>query len=428
MIDRVKPAMSPLVCNDSLQAPTRYKIPVPGLVIVVAPQKQLRDAIVGRLAAPKEWVVDFPDQSDSGIFMGDEAVDGPFAIELAIVERRLNALQPVIAVGPFAGLGLRALLLKKAKEANLPCTLIAYKSERNSELSSAERHLAIELARTIGGAKEHGFQHVVIAENPSTLTSHVFKFVGHDVDRPDLHGPFDVIGDVHGCIHELELLLEKLDYRSEGQGSQRITRHSENRKLVFAGDLVDRGPDSPSVVRLVRKLVADGHALCVPGNHDDKLMRYFRGTLKKVGKGLKSTIAQYDAHPQQTLADDIALLESLPDHLVLDDGKLIVAHAGLTQNLQKRHSPMVRNFALYGQRGPGTTQDGFPNRVDWAQHYSGDAWVVHGHTPVAAPRTMNRVVCIDTGCVFGGALTAFRYPEHEFVSIPAKQTYFVNRY
>ena len=395
-------------------------------MVVVASRKEQRDELLSRLGAPDEWIVDFPVQSDCGVFIANDAVVGPFATEFDVVEKRLDACQPVIAVGPFGGLGLRALLLNKAREANLPCTLIALKSGSGSEMSSAERQLAIELARTVGGAKEHGFQQVVIVEKSSMLPNHLFKFVGYGVNRPDLHGPFDVIGDVHGCIHELELLLKKLGYVADGQGTQCAPRHPEHRKLVFAGDLVDRGPDSPSVVRLVRKLVADSQALCVPGNHDDKLIHYFRGTLKKVGRGLKSTIAQYELLPQLVLSDDVVFLESLPHHLVLDDGRLIVAHAGLPKSFQNRHSPKVRNFALYGQRGPNT-QDGFPTRIDWAQSYSGDAWVVHGHTPVATPRTLNRVVCIDTGCVFGGALTAYRYPEREFVSVPANETYFINR-
>ena len=428
MIDGEKGTINAADSSGLIQFAPHCEIAVPGLVVVVAIRKELRDEVLSRLGAPDEWIVNFPDQCDCGVFLASEEGTGPFATELDIIEKRLASLQPVIAVGPFAGLGLRALLLRKAKEANLPCTLIVLKSERGSEISSAQRQLAIELARTVGGAKEHGFQHVIIVETSSTLISHIFKFVEYGVNRPELHGPFDVIGDVHGCIRELELLLEKLGYVFGSQGAQQAPGHPEHRKLVFAGDLVDRGPDSPSVVRLVRKLVADGHALCVPGNHDDKLVRHFRGTLKKVSRGLKSTIAQYDLLPEQTLADDIAFLESLPHHLVLDDGRLIVAHAGLPQNLQNRHSPKVRNFALYGQLGPNTTQDGFPIRLDWAQSYTGGAWVVHGHTPVTAPRTINRVVCIDTGCVFGGALTAYRYPEQEFVSIMAKQAHFVNRF
>ena len=425
MIDRARGAINAADCADRSQVLAPCEIAVPGLVLVVAARKQLRDAVISQLRAPEEWIVDFPEQPDCGVFIADEEVIDPFETEFSIIEKRLTALQPVVAVGPFAGLGLRAQLVTKAREANLPSTLIAVKTERSSDLSATERQVATELARTVGGTKAHGFQDVFIVEQPSLLANQEFKFVEHAVNQPNLHGPFDVVGDVHGCIHELDQLLEKLGYLYDSQESQHALRHTEHRKLIFAGDLVDRGPDSPAVVRLVRKLVDGGQALCGPGNHDDKLVRYFRGNLKTVSKGLKSTIAQYDALPTQTLADDIAFLDGLPHHLVLDDGKLIVAHAGLTQNLHKRHSPRVRNFALYGQRGPDTNQDGFPSRVDWAQNYSGKAWVVHGHTPLAVPRILNRVVCIDTGCVFGGALTAYRYPEQEFVSVQANEKYFV---
>ena len=116
-------------------------------------------------------------------------------------------------------------------------------------------------------------------------------------------------------------------------------------------------------------------------------------------------------------------LDGLVSHYVLDDGKLVVAHAGMKEEMQGRGSGRVRDFALYGETTGETDEFGLPVRFDWAAEYRGQAMVVYGHTPVPEPEWLNRTVNIDTGCVFGGRLTALRYPEKEFVSVPAARTY-----
>ena len=91
--------------------------------------------------------------------------------------------------------------------------------------------------------------------------------------------------------------------------------------------------------------------------------------------------------------------------------------------MQGRGSGKVRDFALYGETTGETDEFGLPVRCNWAAEYRGSAMVVYGHTPVPEPEWLNRTVNIDTGCVFGGKLTALRYPEKEFVSVPAARTY-----
>ena len=105
--------------------------------------------------------------------------------------------------------------------------------------------------------------------------------------------------------------------------------------------------------------------------------------------------------------------------LCLDDGKLVVAHAGMKEEMQGRGSGKVRDFALYGETTGETDEFGLPVRYNWAAEYRGKAMVVYGHTPVPEPEWLNRTINIDTGCVFGGKLTALRYPEKELVSVPA---------
>jgi protein phosphatase len=242
-------------------------------------------------------------------------------------------------------------------------------------------------------------------------------------DKRGDHGPFDIIGDIHGCYDELLLLLEKLGYRSDATA----WRHPEGRRVIFLGDLVDRGPRTPDVVRLVMDMVETGAALCVPGNHEMKLLRKLNGKDVKLTHGLAETVAQIEALPDEERGPFIARAKSFIDKLVshywLDDGKLVVAHAGLKEEMQGRGSGAVRQFCYYGETTGETDEYGLPVRFNWAAEYRGKAMVVYGHTPTPRAEWLNNTICIDTGCVFGGELTALRYPERELVSIPAAMVY-----
>ncbi|MBE2316420.1 polynucleotide kinase-phosphatase [Solirubrobacter sp. CPCC 204708] len=226
-------------------------------------------------------------------------------------------------------------------------------------------------------------------------------------------GPFDIVGDVHGCHEELSTLLDRLGYTEAG--------HPEGRRLVFVGDYVDRGPDTPNVLRTVMRLQAAGHAIALPGNHDVKLLRKLNGRDVQVTHGLAESLEQLEADPVDGAAD---FLKDLTSHVVLDGGRLVVAHAGMPERYQGRSSRRVREFALYGETTGETDEFGLPVRGDWAADYRGRATVVYGHTPVAEPGWVNNTINIDTGCVFGGALTALRWPERELVSVPATREHY----
>ncbi|HEY9731448.1 MAG TPA: metallophosphoesterase [Drouetiella sp.] len=241
-----------------------------------------------------------------------------------------------------------------------------------------------------------------------------------------LRGPFDIIGDVHGCIDELLELLEKLGYEVNEENPEakffQVTT-PPSRRAIFLGDLVDRGPDTPAVVGLVRSMVAKGQALCVLGNHDVKLVKKLKGHNVKIAHGLAESLEQIAPYAEEFKRGVVEFFETLPSHCILDDGKLVVAHAGIKESMQGKDSPMVRAFTLFGDVSGENDEYGLPIRKDWGRNYEGAATVIHGHTPVLEPRVVNRTVCIDTGCVFGGKLTAYRYPENEFVSVPAKKQY-----
>jgi len=235
----------------------------------------------------------------------------------------------------------------------------------------------------------------------------------------DTNERYDIVGDVHGCGAELERLLQDLGYRTDDG----VISHADGRRFVFLGDLVDRGPDTVGVLRLAMSSVAAGTALCVVGNHDDKFRRALLGRPVKIKHGLAETLEQVGAEPARFRRQVMAFIEQLPDHLILDGGRLVVAHAGLPEALHGRSSRRVRELALYGLTTGRLDADGLPERLDWAADYAGQALVVYGHTPVVEPVWVNRTIDIDTGCVYGHRLTALRYPERQLVAVSARRVY-----
>jgi protein phosphatase len=280
-----------------------------------------------------------------------------------------------------------------------------------------------QMRRSMRGLQREGFRYVYVLDSVEAVEAATIVRQPLWVNRRDDHGPFDIVGDVHGCPEELVHLLDKLGYAITESDEARHVTHPQGRRVVFVGDLVDRGPDSPEVLRLVMAMVRDGIALAVAGNHDQKLARALRGRDVKVSHGLERSLTQLEGDPGLK-ADAAGFLDGLISHYVLDGGKLVVAHAGLKEDMQGRASGRVRDFALYGETTGETDEFGFPIRLDWAQNYRGRAMVVYGHVAVSEPRWLNNTVNIDTGCAFGGQLTALRYPEKEIVSVPAARTYY----
>lgn len=284
------------------------------------------------------------------------------------------------------------------------------------------RHVR-ELKRSVPGLKKEGWRYVFALQGVEEIEAAAFSRVPLWTDRRHESGPFDLVGDVHGCDDELKALLEKLGYRPDFS-------HPEGRRLVFVGDLVDRGPKVVEAATRVMDAVASGHALCVPGNHDDKLKRALSGRSVTVSHGLQESLDQIATLPEEAQAAFkarwIAFVESLVSHLWLDGGALVVAHAGLTEGMIGRASSQVREFALYGATTGEKTPEGLPVRLDWAEDYRGKPAIVYGHTPVEEPRWKHNTLDIDTGCVFGGALTALRWPERELVHVPAQHAHAEN--
>ncbi|MGI4831958.1 MAG: polynucleotide kinase-phosphatase, partial [Janthinobacterium lividum] len=287
-----------------------------------------------------------------------------------------------------------------------------------------------DLRRSLRNLRDEGFRHIFhlrgveeVDAVQGILRDRLYN------NRQDETGPFDIIGDVHGCYDELLALLSDLGYVVEEEPMVdprdlgiRVTPPA-GRRAIFLGDLVDRGPASPQVLRLVMSMVRSGAALCVPGNHDSKLLRHLNGKKVTANHGLAETLAQLEGESDSFKGQVRQFLDGLVSHYVLDGGKLVVAHAGLTAEMQGRGSGAVRAFAMYGETTGETDEFGLPVRYEWAREYRGRAMVVFGHTPVPDAEWLNNTIDIDTGCVFGGRLTALRYPERELVAVPAARVY-----
>ncbi|MBV9861232.1 MAG: metallophosphoesterase [Alphaproteobacteria bacterium] len=351
--------------------------------------------------------------ADRLVCLSPAARDDPQALrrESGELRARLEARRlAVLDAGPLKRVG-REAIVALARKYHAPCAAIVL------EEAGAPGAYA--------GLAREGFRVERLRADEADAAR--ITLVPLDCDRRGEHGPFDIIGDVHGCRAELETLLARLGYAPGRNGAW---AHPAGRRAILLGDLVDRGPDITGVLRLAMAMVESGAALAVPGNHDLKLARKLLGHNVKINGGLAESLAQLAALPgperdrlQAALPE---FFERLPSHLWLDGGRLVTVHAGLEERMQGRESSAVRAFALYGDPTGETDAYGLPVRRDWAAGYRGTAAVVYGHTVVPRAEWINNTICLDTGCVFGGALSALRYPERELVEVPAARVYYAS--
>ncbi|WP_258833194.1 bis(5'-nucleosyl)-tetraphosphatase PrpE [Peribacillus frigoritolerans] len=239
----------------------------------------------------------------------------------------------------------------------------------------------------------------------------------------------DIIGDIHGCFAEFRQLTEKMGYTWETG----VPVHPTGRILGFVGDLTDRGPNSLQVIEVVHELVINQNiARYAPGNHCNKLYRYFSGNKVQISHGLETTVAEYESlnsrEQKKIRKKFMDLYERSPFYQILDEGRLIIAHAGIRSDYIGQYSSKVKTFVLYGDINGSKHPDGSPVRKDWAKSYKGESWIVYGHTPVPEARQVNHTYNIDTGCVFGGKLTAVRYPEMDLQEVPSTMPYIAEKF
>ncbi len=413
-------------------------VPDSSLVVLVGASGSGKSHFAGRHFKPTEVI-----SSDycRGLVSDDEnsqsATKDAFEVLHFIASKRLAAGRLTVVDATNVQREARRPLIALAREyhcipvaivLNLPEKICAERNQDRPDRNFGRHVIAqqrSQLRRALRGLKKEGFRYVHELRSPQDVEAAEIERRKPWTDRRDEHGPFDIIGDIHGCADELEALLSKLGYETDSRAG--AYAHPAGRRLVFLGDIVDRGPRILDTYRLVRATVQAGNALCLPGNHEIKLLRKLRGRDVKVTHGLEQSLAEIESLPEdQRVAvtqEMTQFFDSLVSHFVLDDGKLVVAHAGMKEDLQGRASGRVRDFALYGETTGETDEFGLPVRYNWAADYRGRATVVYGHTPVPEPEWLNRTINVDTGCVFGGKLTALRYPERDLVSVDAARVY-----
>lgn len=412
----------------------KVAIPEVSLVVLIGVSGSGKSTFAARHFLPTEVI-----SSDfcRGLVSDDEndqaATNAAFDVLHFIAARRLEARKLTVVdatnVQPQAR---KALIALAKKHHTLAVAIVLHVPEEICAERNAARpdrnfgnHVLLnqrsQLRRSLKNLRREGFHRVWQLEGVDEIDGASIERQPLWNDRRGDHGPFDIIGDVHGCFEELVALLTELGYDVDPAGTG--AHHPDGRRAFFVGDLVDRGPATPAVLRLAMGMVAAGDALCIPGNHENKLQRALQGRNVTVSHGLAESLDQLAAEPSEFTTQVSEFIDGLVSHLVLDDGKLVVAHAGLREDMHGRASGAVRSFALYGDTTGETDEFGLPVRYPWAEDYRGTAMVVYGHTPVPEATWLNRTICIDTGCVFGGSLTALRYPERELVSVPAARMY-----
>ena len=410
------------------------KIPELALVILIGPSGSGKSTFARTHFKPTEIV-----SSDNcrGLLADDEndqrVTKEAFELVHYIIGQRLKLGRLTVVDATNVQADARKPLIALAREYHVLPVALLFKTpervchERNKARADRDfghhviRNQLSQMKRGLRNLKREGFRYIHSIEEQTIANVSIERQPLWN-NRKGETGPFDIIGDVHGCFDELVELVTNLGYQVD-IGSQIAVTHPDNRKLVFVGDLVDRGPNSVDVLKLVMHNVATGSVICVPGNHDVKLLRKLRGKNVQLTHGLAETLEQLEKEPQ-SFHDEVAqFIDGLISHYVFDHGKLVVAHAGMKASMMGRGSGKVREFSLYGETTGETDEFGLPVRHNWAADYRGDAHVVYGHTPVPEPEWLNKTINIDTGCVFGGKLTALRYPEMETVSVAAKFTY-----
>ena len=231
---------------------------------------------------------------------------------------------------------------------------------------------------------------------------------------------FDIIGDIHGCFNELIQLVEKLGYQKIGQ----VYIHPQGRKLISVGDIADKGNQNLEALEFWMNQVAYGNGFCVHGNHCNKLYRYFLGSKVLLTHGIEETVRELNTLSKENRAKFrnryIQMHESQSFYLLLDKGRLVVVHGGLKKEQVGHFSNKIRNMCLYGEVTGITNKEGKPQRFDWALEYKGTYFIVYGHTVKEEAKIINNTIDIDQGCVYGGYLTAFRYPEKEIIQVKGK--------
>ncbi|HYV85055.1 MAG TPA: AAA family ATPase [Patescibacteria group bacterium] len=418
-------------------------VPSPGLVVLVGPAASGKSTLCERSFKPTQIV---SSEACRALVADDPAAErsrhAAFELAQSFVEERLRRRRLAVLDATSLEETARGVLLTLAARHHLPAVAIALdlpldecrrlderRGGTRAGTSVIARHAAA-MRRAVTSLPREGFRSVHRVQSARDAAALRIDVVPLSCDRTGESGPFDVIGDLHGCDRELVELLGRLGYRRAS--GRKPFRHPGGRRAVFVGDLVDRGPDVIGTATLAMDMIESGSAFAVPGNHDDDLAARLEtgadAAPADVSPGTAVSLRQIEAAPAAVRREFTrrfpACIGTLPSHVLLDGERLVVAHAGLREEFHGRESRHVHRLAVHGETTGRLDRYGLPTRINWAARYEGRPFVVYGHTPVPKPEAIRNTLNIDTGCVYGGALTSLRWPEKETVSVRAARIYY----
>ena len=412
---------------------TTIELPEVGLVVLVGASGSGKSTFAKKHFLPTEVVSSDQCRALVSDDENDQSVTPQaFALLHDIVEKRLELGKFTVVDAtnvkpqdrkPLVDIARKWDVLASAIAFDLPIDLCSSHNAQRPDRQTPEHAIKRQhkgVRKSVRYLRKERFRRVYTIGSLAELDNVTVERTKLFTDKRDDHGPFDIIGDVHGCHDELTALLDELGYDTSAQPIS----HPKGRRVIFLGDLVDRGPGVDKVLDVAMSMVEGGTALCILGNHENKLSRALQGRDVKVTHGLAESLEQIDARPPEFREKVATFVDGLISHYVLDGGDLVVAHAGLPERYHNRSSGRVRSLAMYGDTNSETDEYGLPVRYPWADDYRGKAAVVYGHTPVPTAGWVNNTICLDTGSVFGGTLTALRWPEKELVSVEAQDEYY----
>ena len=413
----------------------RLKIPTFALVVLIGPSSSGKSTFAKKHFLTSEIV-----SSDYCRFLisdneNDQTVSkAAFELMHFIIDKRLSLRKFTVVDATNVLESSRYELIELARKHhaitvaivfNLAEEICYYRNKMRSDRHIDEKIIHYQynqMQYSLLNLKKEGFNYLYFMNSINDIMMAQLTKTALFCDKSFETGPFDIIGDVHGCYDELLMLLAKLGYKVAPDFE---VSHPQKRKVIFLGDLVDRGPKIVLVLKLVMKMVNSNIAYCVQGNHDNKLYRYLEGRNVQIKNGLEDSVAELEQETENFQTEVKQFLKHLESHLIFDNFRLVACHAGIKEEYIGRASRKIRNFTLYGKTTNETDEFGLPKRYLWAKDYKGKPLIIYGHTPNLAPYCINNTINIDTACVFGNKLTAYRYPEGEYIDVDALDTYSV---
>jgi protein phosphatase len=361
-------------------------------------------------------------------YAGNQQVsEDAFLLFYTLIEKRMANGHATVADSTALRQVYRDRLYKMARKYQFRIVLVFFdlpfdlckKQDMKRECAVGDKVLEQQfksLTKARGEIAHEKYDEIMVFQRQEEIAAFSCYWTQPLIERAD-KGPFDIVGDVHGCAEQLEKLFTRLGYRQDETKGYYF--HPERRRAVFLGDIVDRGGSNLKTLDIVYRMWRSGNAYYVPGNHCNKVFRYLNGRNVNINEGMDKTVAELAAvsnqEREQWSSKFSLLYASAPPYLLLDRGRLLVCHAGILPRYIGRTDHKACECCLYGPAAIASVKPQDP--LAWTSQYNAPHLLVYGHIPVAEPRWHNNTVDIDLGAGHDGSLAALRYPEKEIVQV-----------